>query len=247
MNKHLTKWSTATAPEVGQAASQGRIAVLPVGAIEQHGPHLATGTDALLATSAAGAACARTGDILLPTLSFGCSLGHTDLWPGTLSLSPQTMTAAVLDIGTWTYRSGFRHFLIFNAHATNGPPCESALLQLRYDFTGFRVRFVSMFDLDSHIAARYREDASDFHANEAETSLMLNLHPDGVHLERAVDEIDRTVGREWQYPMPDVTKSGVVGAPSGASASRGQHLFESVVDALAELLDRARSEPEELL
>jgi creatinine amidohydrolase len=242
-----TDWSLLTAEEVGSAAAAGRIAVLPVGATEQHGPHLATGTDAILADRGAGAACRVTGDIKLPALQFGCSLGHTEAWPGTLSLTPATLTAIVYDVGRWVYASGFRRLLIVNAHATNGPPCQSAMLQLRYELPDLRLRFVSMFDLDAEIAARYREDAEDFHANEAETSLMLSVCPEGVRPERAVDEVDRTIGREWQYAMPDVSVSGTVGRPSTATAARGEALLAEVTGALVGLLQRAAAEPPRLL
>ena len=77
---------------------------------------------------------------------------------------------------------------------------------------------MSIFDLTPEIAARYTEDAPDFHANEAETSMLLHLAEDQVRLERAVDEPDRTVGRVLSYPMPAVTRSGVVGTPSAATA-----------------------------
>jgi creatinine amidohydrolase len=240
-------WSLLTAEEVGDAARAGRIAVLPVGATEQHGPHLATGTDTILADRGADAACRRTGHIKLPAVQFGCSLGHTEAWPGTLSLSPSTLTALISDIGRWVYASGFRRLLIVNAHATNGPPCQSAILQLRYELPDLRLRFVSMFDLTPAIAARYREDADDFHANEAETSLMLSVCAAGVRPERAVDEIDRTEGREWQYAMPDVSISGTVGRPTTSSAERGDDLYRQVTDALVDLLERASAEPARLI
>ena len=228
--------------EVGEAAAAGAVAVLPVGATEQHGPHLTTGTDTLLAEHVAGAAAELTGDIVLPALPYGCSRGHTDRWPGTLSLHPATMTAVVVEIGRWAYASGFRKLVLVNSHATNGPPCQSALLQLRHELPELRPRFISIFDLTPEIAARYTEDAPDFHANEAETSMVLHLAESQVRPERAVDEPDRTVGRVLSYPMPAVTESGVVGTPSTASAERGADLVERLVEALAELLRQARAE-----
>jgi creatinine amidohydrolase len=227
---------------VGAAAAAGAIAVLPVGATEQHGSHLATGTDTLLAEMVAVAAASRTGDVVLPPLSYGCSLGHTSRWPGTLSLSPATMIAVVVEIARWVHASGFRKLVLVNGHATNGPPCQSALLQVRYELPDLRPRFVSLFDLSPEIAARYSEDAPDFHANEAETSLMLHLAAESVQLKAAVDEPDRTVGRVLQYAMPAVTSSGVVGAPSLATAKRGRELFGLLVSALEELLAAARKE-----
>jgi creatinine amidohydrolase len=215
---------------------------LPVGATEQHGPHLATGTDTLLAERIALDATRRSGDIMLPALAYGCSLGHTDRWPGTISLHPTTMTAVVVEIGRWVFASGFRKLVILNSHATNGPPCGSAVLQLRYELPDLRLRFASTFELSPEIAARYTRDAPDLHANEAETSLMLHVEPGQVQLARAVDEPDRTVGRVFQYPMPPVTRSGVVGAPSTATASAGAEFFEQLVEAFTALLRAAAAE-----
>lgn len=228
--------------EVGEAAGAGTVAILPVGATEQHGPHLATGTDTLLAEHVAVAAAERTGDVVLPALPYGCSLGHTDSWPGTLSLLPATMAALLVEVGRWTHASGFRKLVMVNGHATNGPPCQSAILQLRHELPDLRLRFVSIFDLTPEIAARYREDAPDFHANEAETSMLLHLAEEQVRPDRIVDEPDRTVDRVLQYDMPSVTASGVVGAPSTASAARGAELVELLVDALEVLLATARAE-----
>jgi len=228
--------------EIGEAAAAGAVALLPVGATEQHGPHLATGTDTLLADHVANAAAEQTGDVVLPVLPYGCSLGHTDRWPGTLSLHPATMIGVVVEVGRWVHRSGFRKLVIVNGHATNGPPCQSAILQLRHELPDLRPRFVSLFDLTADIGARYTEDAPDFHANEAETSMLLHLDESQVRADRVVDEPDRTVGRILSYAMPVVTSSGVVGMPSTASAERGAALIEQLVEALADLLTRARAE-----
>jgi creatinine amidohydrolase len=238
----LARWAALTMDEIGEAAATGAVAVVPVGATEQHGPHLATGTDTLLAEHVAVAAADSTGDVVLPALAYGCSLGHTDHWPGTLSLLPTTMIATLVDVGRWAHASGFRKLVIVNGHATNGPPCQSAILQLRHELPDLRPRFVSIFDLTPAIAARYTEDAPDFHANEAETSMLLEIDQGLVRTELAVDEPDRTVGRELLYPMPAVTRSGVVGAPTTASAARGAELLELLVTALAGLLERARAE-----
>jgi creatinine amidohydrolase len=240
------QWSALTSEEVGEAARAGVVAVLPVGATEQHGPHLATGTDWLLAERASLAAAERTGDIVLPTLAYGCSLGHTAKWPGTLSLSPATLTAVVEDVGRWVHASGFRKVLLVNAHATNQPPCGSAILQLRHELPDLRLRLVTVWDLTDEIGAAYREDAPDFHANVAETSLVLHLDPELAYLDRAVDEPDRSVGLVFQYAVPLTTASGVVGAPTHATAERGAALFDSVVAALTRLLEQARIEEDPL-
>src|SRR5262249_17407325 len=183
-----------------------------------------------------------TGDVVLPALPYGCSLGHTDRWPGTLSLHPTTMSKVVVELGRWAHASGFRKLIIVNGHATNGPPCQSAILELRHELPDLRPRSVSIFDPPPEIAARYTEDAPDFHANEAETSMMLHLAESQVQTDRAVDEPDRTVGLILSYPMPAVTESGVVGKPSTSSAERGAELLGELVEAMAALLTRARAE-----
>jgi creatinine amidohydrolase len=240
------QWSDLSYEEIGEAARTGAVAVLPVGATEQHGPHLATGTDAIVAERAARAAAARTEDIVLPTLEYGCSHGHTARWPGTLSLSPGTLTALVEDVGRWAHASGFRKLLLVNAHATNQPSCGSAVLALRHELPDLRVRVVTVWDLSDEIAAVYRADAPDFHANVAETSVMLHLEPALVRLDRAVDEPDRTVGLVFQYAMPQTTASGVVGAPTQSTPEQGAELFEAVVEALVALLQQARAERDPL-
>jgi creatinine amidohydrolase len=238
----MPRWSQLTFEEIAELAQQGVVAVLPVGATEQHGPHLATGTDAVLAQAAVQAAVEQTGDVALPLLPYGCSLGHTDKWAGTLSLSASTLTSMVMDIGRWTHASGFGKLVMVNSHATNGPPCQSALLELRHQLPDLRMRFVSLFDVSPDAAAGYFDDAEDPHANEAETSMLLHVASELVRPDRVVDEEDRTPGRVLQYAMPQVTASGVVGRPSAATATRGERLFGAVVDGLVDLLQRARCE-----
>jgi creatinine amidohydrolase len=240
-------WERLTLEEVGAASGAGAAAVLPIGATEQHGPHLATGTDTASAALVCHRAAARTRDIVLPALPYGCSLGHGDRWPGTISLHPVTLTSVVVEIGRWVRASGFTRLVMVNGHATNGPPCQSALLQLRYEIADLRMRFVSLFDLSPAIAERYARDVPDYHANEAETSLLLYADPGMVRPDRAVDEPDRTIGRELQYPMPTVTRSGVVGSPSAATAEAGAELLDMLVDALAALLAGIREERDPVL
>src|SRR3984957_2968447 len=238
----MPEWGQLTFEEVGELARAGIVAVLPVGATEQHGPHLGTGTDAVLAEHAVRAAVNQTGDLALPVLAYGCSLGHTERWPGTLSLSAATLTAMVIDIGKWLHASGFRKLVMVNSHATNGPPCQSALLELRHQRPELRMRFVSLFDITPEANRGDMREGDDRHANEAETSMLLHVAPDLVRMDRGGVEEERTRGRVLQYAMPQVTDSGVVGRPSEATAEKGEQLFGAIVRGLVHLLRKARAE-----
>lgn len=100
-------------------------AILPVGATEQHGPHLGCGMDFVLADVLCRKVAAATGVPMLPVLPYGCSLGHSRRWPGTIALDPVLMTTLVTQIGTWAYHSGVSRLFIVNTHVTNLPPCAA--------------------------------------------------------------------------------------------------------------------------
>lgn len=238
----MAKWLEMTRDEIDAAAGSGVVVVLPVGAVEQHGSHLPTGTDSMLAERVVEAAVRSTNDVALPAITYGCSLGHTDRWPGTVSLSVHTLIEMVNDIGRWVYASGFRKLVLVNAHATNGPPCQSSLLTLRHEHPDMHTCFVSLYDIRPQGGDGYFGDASDPHANEAETSMLMHLTPEVVRLDLAVDEIDRSVGRVLTYSMPAITRSGVVGTPTSATSQAGEVLFAGIVEGIVEILTRARRE-----
>src|ERR1700749_3783553 len=92
-------------------------AILPVGATEQHGPHLGTGMDFVLADRLCREVATRTGVPMLPTLPYGCSLGHSRRWPGTIALQPITLIAAIVEVAEWAYHYGFRRTGLINGHS----------------------------------------------------------------------------------------------------------------------------------
>ena len=104
----MNAWHQLTWEEIGRLPQQGMdTALLPVGATEQHGPHMGCGMDAEIAFQLCRATAADTGAIMLPTLPYGCSLGHSQHWPGTLALQPKTMIDIVKQIGDWVYFAGY--------------------------------------------------------------------------------------------------------------------------------------------
>src|SRR6266567_2244663 len=131
----MTHWARLTSRQIGEYVARGRtLAVLPIGATEQHGAHLPTGTDTVLAERICTIACGRREVLMLPTIPYGCSYGHTQQWSGTLSLSPRILAELICEIARWVLGSGIDRLLLVSGHATNGPSIESAILQLRLEF-----------------------------------------------------------------------------------------------------------------
>jgi creatinine amidohydrolase len=241
---HMPRWETMTSAEIGAHVGAGRdLAILPVGATEQHGAHLATGTDTISAEEVAVRAAAEVGCLVLPALPYGCSLGHTHKWPGTISLHPTTLTLVVVEIARWAVQSGVRRLLFLSGHATNGPSLASAILQLRYELPEARFAQMALWDISARARGLYLRDGEDIHANRGETSVLLCARPDMVRMAEARDVDDVTPGLFWSYPMPRTTESGVVGRPTEASAEDGRLMIETMVADLAERLRQAAAEP----
>ena len=106
-------WAEKAWPEIpGVLQAVNGAAILPVGATEQHGPQLGCGMDFVLADKLCRKVSEVTGMPMLPTMPYGCSIGHSKRWPGTIALDPAVMTMLVTQIGTWAYHSGVRRLFI---------------------------------------------------------------------------------------------------------------------------------------
>lgn len=223
----------------------GGLLLLPLGATEQHGPHLPVAMDTLLAEAVCHAASARTGVPVLPALRYTTSQGHTTKWPGTFSLRHETLIHTLSDIASWASATGWKRLLIVNAHFGNDAPARVAVDLLRLSYLGkMQVGLVHAFRLTDSIWSEYTADAADLHANQAETSLMLHLHPDLVDMEALAgsDDPDRTTGTVFSHPVAQTSLNGVTGHPSRAGAEQGRGLFEAMADALTEITLRAVTE-----
>jgi len=240
-----TNWHRLTWEEIGALPRQGiDAAILPVGATEQHGPHLGCGVDTEIADQLCRQAAQRTGVPVLPTLPYGCSIGHSQRWPGTLALQPKTLIDIVKQIGDWVYLSGFRRLFIVNSHVTNHAPLRCALEMLRAEHDLMQVALINTAGVSERVRARHYEDADDWHANEAESSLMLAIDPDMARPERfaASDDPDRTGGCVFSHPVNRTSTNGVTGLPSRASRQKGEQLFAWMVEDLADLVRRGLAE-----
>jgi len=234
-------WSDLTWSEIPAVlANCGHAAILPVGATEQHGPHLGCGVDFVIAEKLCAAVAAQTGVPMLPTLPYGCSLGHSRRWPGTLALQPTTLIQLVKELGDWAYHSGIRRLFIVNAHVTNAAPLRCALEMLRAEHDDLMLAVINTASISERVRQFHFADAADWHANDAETSLMLAIAPQGVRPDQllAADDPDRTCGCVFAHPVNRTSLNGVTGSPSLASRDKGLVWFDWLVADLAAVVEQ---------
>jgi creatinine amidohydrolase len=177
----------------------------------------------------------------LPPLAVTSSQAHTSAWPGTLSLRPRTLIQVVVEVAAWVEASGFAKLLVVNAHVGNVAPLKVAVDEIRHEGI-VRAGAVNWWELTPELAAELSSDADDWHANAGETSLMLHLRPELVREQEIRDDPDRTGGLVFGYTVAETSREGLTGAPSRASAEKGERLLSQAVAALSELVERARTE-----
>jgi len=244
-------------PAVEQAARRSGSTVLwPLGALEQHGPHLPLGTDGLFAERMADAVLARLEESLpiwrLPLAPFGFSPEHQS-FPGTVSLEAELLIALVVQVGGQLARTGFERLVLFNAHGGQIALLQTAARQLRARHGDLAVLPCFLWSGPPGVASQIPEPerSQGLHAGLAETSLMLDLEPSCVGPQRPVDGLIPPPPAGWSlegalpdaWLTSDLSRSGVVGDARGASAALGASLFESLVEGWCRLLgDLMRSD-----
>ena len=245
MLNNAMRWADLTWAEIPAVlARAGHAAILPVGATEQHGPHLGCGVDFVIAEELCYAVAKKTGVPMLPVLPYGCSLGHSRRWPGTIALQPTTLIELVKQIGDWAYASGIRRLFIVNAHVTNAAPLRCALEMLRADHDDLMVTVINTAAISERVSQFHVADAADWHANDAETSLMLAIAPEAVSpgMCTEADDPDRTIGCVFAHPVNRTSENGVTGRPSQASADKGRLWFSWMVEDLSAVVSKGLTE-----
>ena len=239
-----TRLSTLAWPAVAELLADGNdMLVLPCGATEQHGAHLPINTDTVIAENICTYACEKSGVAMLPPLAFTVSVGHTDKWPGTFSLSHETFIATVCELADWARRTGWRRLLLVNSHLGNDASLRVAVDKIRTMHMGeFQVGLRNTFQLTDEIWSYFTSDAEDLHANKAETDLMLYLAPELVDMGLAENDPDRTAGMVFSYPVAQTSLRGLTGNPSEGDAEAGERLFVRMGEALSDILEAARDE-----
>ncbi len=243
-------WQELKSSEIG-ALSRETPVVVPMGSIEQHGPHLPVATDSLIGEAVASALDREfKGKLLvLPMQRFGVSEHHM-AYPGTLSLQHETFGAVILEVLESMARHGFRRFLLLNSHGGNQAIGGVIAEKAAFRWPDAQVIFTSWWRPGAERLKALEQGAfpSVGHACEFETSLMLALHPALVNMALAVDDGLPSPAKALQHdllrgaaatlatPMHQLTRHGVYGRPSLASAEKGRRIIEEVVAALRELI-----------
>ena len=236
-------WAHLTWEDVRDLRASGMdMVILPIGSTEQHGPHLPLNVDTLSAEAVAHAISSRTGVPVLPVLPFGCALGHTRHWPGTLSLQPETLSRVVVEILEDAIAYGFSRLLILSGHVTNAAPLRCALEVLRARHPDLQIAQKHVCEASARVKERYEADADDWHANAAETALVMHIAPDLVKAERIFDDPDRTRDLAFSYAVPKTSLAGHTGTPSLATPETGATLFDLLVEDWTNWIERALKE-----
>lgn len=243
MAKKALAFQEISSSAAAQIAAQGGMVIWPVAALEQHGPHLPLGTDALVLDALIAGCREELGDtfrgVFLPPLNYGKSPEHIH-FAGTVSLQAATLLAVADDVVTSLARHGFRHFVFFNGHGGNAALLQSFAFDLRAKYD------VYVYNLDlwgggffRSIIAEYFPTltAKEVHAASVETALIQYLYP---HLVGEIPAGPQSMKFDGSLPQgwlaEDYHPSGVIGDPSLANASLGEKIYRDAVERASHLL-----------
>lgn len=232
--------------EVREAIAAGVSAIIPLGSIEEHGPHAPMG-DYAIVDAIAERTGEATGDLVAPTMPFGYS-EYFRQYPGTITVRPETLAAVVEDTIDCLLRHGLRRIVIFNGHAGNGPILELLTRKIRRH-RGLLIPSLSPLKVmrpPALVKELYDDGVQLGHGGEPIGSVMMALRPGRVHLERAgafgrrqifgmpTDGLGAIVfqGERIAFPldMNEVApETGSLGDPTHASEARGRAMLDQAV------------------
>jgi creatinine amidohydrolase len=255
-------WPYYTWPEIDAIArgDPNATAVLNVGAIEQHGPHLPLATDTLVGMELLGGALARLPDevmvLALPPTTFGKSVEHST-FPGTLTFSGDTLRMVLRDLARSVARSGFKKLVLLGSHGGNVGALDDFFRDIRIDteMRVFKIFVGSLAPVPGLVSPE--EAAIAMHGGDSETSMVRHLAPELVQMDRAegyVFDPQRDIGYSFKgndvieaWVTADLSESGAIGDPHPSSPEKGRQAFEAKAARLAELLESVyRSQPRQI-
>ena len=230
-----------TQPEIAAQLARNPLVILPAGSIEQHGPHLPTGTDTLAANIIGHAVAERMDALLLPATPFGVTPMHMP-FEGTITLTPDTYMRVVIETGAATAKHGARYLLILNWHEGNIPSLAIAAEALHREH-GMTVLTVQACYVAEELYGASCNGLT--HGGEIEALAVLAERPELVHLDRIdyssdhqhghrMDRLRRT--RAYQPVLTDIRSiapTGWFGSPQHATVDKGRRMIADIADAIA--------------
>ncbi len=243
------RYEDLTGPEIASEISPSSVLLLPIGAVEQHGPHLPLSVDHVIAHETATAVVAECGEDLdvwqLPTLAVSKSNEHS--WSaGTLTLSAETLMAVLRDIARSVATTGAQRLVLLNGHGGNTTHLGTALREIRLE-TGLKTFLMHPF-LPPAYGGPSTEDelGMGIHGGLHETSVFMHLRPSEVHLDRAERKVPEKLAENrhvrfggsvsFGWLSNDLDPDGYIGDPTGANVELGKTLFEQAVAGLSEAM-----------
>lgn len=254
-------WALHTHAGLSERLTADSVGLLPLGAIEQHGPHLPLATDQLITEGLAHQAikqCASQSAVwLLPTVPVGQGLEHA-AYAGTLSLSAATFEALLYELGANAARAGLRRLVLFSGHGGNNAAMDNAALRLRHDHNMLVVKACYFdFPMPATPTLPAREWREGLHGGALETALMLHFNPEVVNWEAAEHwssiahrelsdnaylGVEQSAAR-FAWLAGDLNRAGVVGDARLASAAMGEDFARHYAGILAGIVAEAADFP----
>ena len=248
MTSDEVAWARLTAEEIQARSAPTTVVIIPVASVEQHGPHLATGVDMVLASAMAERTAhklqaAGTAALVTPCLWSGLAEHHMP-FGGTLTLDLATFSAMVGGIARSVARHGFRRIALLNGHGGNIDAISSAAIELTRTLGVPVVGVTYWLANEDTFGGILEAQHNVMHACEAETSMMMAVQAESVR----ADRIARAVPSRFAPPAPpgfrrsrsfsEMTDTGVIGDPRSATAAKGERLIDAGSTRLAEELGR---------
>lgn len=253
------RYDELTWPEVDEAAEDGAMAVVPVGATEDHGPHLPLDVDRRIVEAVCEPAVAARDDALLfPTVDHGYLPHHMD-FPGGITIRWRTFVDYVVDVCVSLAHHGFERVLLVNGHGSNHHLLELASRQVMLQYPSVRCAMLSWWEIDEvrETASAVREAGpqGSAHAGEMETSIYMHLYPERVDMDAAARDVDYPESRHFNnldlagQTRPEdstpvtmlgwwstISETGILGDATVASTETGELLLEAAIEGLGSVL-----------
>ncbi|MGG0718328.1 creatininase family protein [Robertmurraya massiliosenegalensis] len=230
--------------EVKEKIIDKKVAILPIGAVEAHGPHLPLGTDNLLAERLSAKLAERINGFVLPTLPYG-QVWSLKNFPGSINVSNESLISMLFDIGESLYRQGFQIFAMVNGHLGNAVAMKEAARKLYEKYPDLIVLYL-FYPGTSKAIAEVRETPAShgtyFHADEIETSYMLYLAPEFVDMDKAIDDMPSIPLTADVTPTPweEFTETAVLSDATLARIDKGEKVIKVALENMVQIIEEMK-------